>query len=93
MPGQPSKNANNSLCGRRHPTLHTKILTPVQVPNNPKNCLRQVRLPTIPMQILTPVQAPGAPHAHTYSFKGSQHFRPFLTPGKPPNNSKHFLHD
>ncbi|MBW0511595.1 hypothetical protein O181_051310 [Austropuccinia psidii MF-1] len=93
MPGQPHDSSNTSLCGCRHPMLQMQILTLLQVPKNSKNCLCQGRLPTIHTQILIPVQVPNASHAHPYACTGSQHFRPFLTPGQPPENSKNSFHD
>ncbi|MBW0488192.1 hypothetical protein O181_027907 [Austropuccinia psidii MF-1] len=44
-PGQPSKNAINSLRLSRIPPFTHKILMPLQAPENSNNCLHQGSLP------------------------------------------------
>ncbi|MBW0534240.1 hypothetical protein O181_073955 [Austropuccinia psidii MF-1] len=69
--------------------LHMHILTLVQVPKNSNNSLCQGSLPTA----LTLPYVPEASHAHPYACTGSRQFRPLLTPGKPPDNSKNSFHN
>ncbi|MBW0482544.1 hypothetical protein O181_022259 [Austropuccinia psidii MF-1] len=93
MPGQPPGSFDSSLCGFRLQMLHMQSLTLVQVPKNSNNCLCQGTLPKIHKQILMLVKVPDTSHTHPYTCAGLQQFRPFLTPGQPPDNSKNSLHD
>ncbi|MBW0475483.1 hypothetical protein O181_015198 [Austropuccinia psidii MF-1] len=82
----------------RIPTLHMKILTPVQDPNasNTKPCAVNPYDGAATQkcqQFLMLFQGPNASNTHPYACTGSQQFRQFLMPGKPPDNSKNSLHN
>ncbi|MBW0483335.1 hypothetical protein O181_023050 [Austropuccinia psidii MF-1] len=76
-----------------HPILHTQILTLGQVPNNSKIAYARAGFQQFTGKSLCLYRFPTLHMQNPDACTGSQHFRPFLTPGKPPDNSKNSLHN
>ncbi|MBW0567996.1 hypothetical protein O181_107711 [Austropuccinia psidii MF-1] len=87
-----SDNAKNSLHLCRHPTIHTRILTLVKVPNNARNSLHLCRLPIIHMPILTLVKVPDNAKNSLHLCRLPTIHTPILTLVKVPKNAKNSLH-
>ncbi|MBW0568102.1 hypothetical protein O181_107817 [Austropuccinia psidii MF-1] len=90
-PCEGSKNAKNSLCLYRLPTIDMPIYMLVKVANNADNFLRLCRLPTIHLPILTLVKVPHNAAIFLCLCRIPTIHTPILMLVKVPHNAENFL--